>query len=234
VAALDPPQHLWREYIAEITKLEASGGVSADDCNLLRDSPAAKEALMGVTVGGSRAYLDGSVPEILERVRAAERRDAERVAAEERARRVSAEEEGAKRLAEEAAVHASELASVRSAADADRATAKDQRSRQLARYESVGRHVARTVAAMLLAAYLLISLLQLSELSPWKPLGEIDASFIGSPVISVGLVAVLAVGIWLSLTGDGLMTVVRIGEERLANAVAALIRRVVEGADATS
>lgn len=228
-AALNPPEPLWREYVKEISRLEESGSVSSDDCHLLRYSPAAKEALMGITVGGSRAYLEGSVPEILERVRAAERRTAELIAGEERQRRLEVEAKAAQQLFETEANHAAEVAHVRSQAAAEIARAQEVRSTQLARYTRVGNLIARMISLLLLAAYLFVSGLQLYAVSPWKPFGASDAGVLGSPVLGLAALMVLVIGIWLTLTGEGLISLARRGELGVSLWISSRLRRLVEG-----
>jgi hypothetical protein len=228
-AALNPPEHLWREYVKEINKLEGDGTVSSDDCHLLRYSPAAKEALMGITVGGSRAYLEGSVPEILERVRAAERRVAELAAAQERERRVQAEARAAQELSETAQAHAVEMAELETRNALERAKVATDRSRQLQRYDRAGRLVARGAALLLLSAYLLVSALQIYMVSPWKPLGLVDAGLLGSPVVGFGVLAVFVVGLWLNFTGEGLLGLARRSEIAMSVWISAKLRELVEG-----
>jgi hypothetical protein len=229
VAALNPPQHLWREYVSEINKLEESGAVSADDYQLLRYSPAAKEALMGVTIGGSRAFLEGSVPEILDRVRRAERREAEEAASLERQRRQEVEESSARQLASQAEAHELALVQVRADAATERENVAAASAGRFARYDSAGKTIARALRALFLIVYLALSAIQLYQVSPFKPIGELDAGFLSAPPIGIGLLAILLIGAFLAFTGEGVGSLTRRAEDWVARACSDAIYRLVEG-----
>jgi hypothetical protein len=64
-AAMQPPDSLWKLYLAEIARLEDTNNVSADDYYLLRHSTAAKAALMEITRGDASAFAEGTVAEVL-------------------------------------------------------------------------------------------------------------------------------------------------------------------------
>jgi hypothetical protein len=68
-AATRPTERLWRLYIQEIDKLRQRDGVTPDEYYMLRDSMTAESALMEATMGQEEGFTQGTVPEILERVR---------------------------------------------------------------------------------------------------------------------------------------------------------------------
>jgi hypothetical protein len=73
-AAMQPPDHIWRKYLAEAARLQDEGKISADDYYVLRHSLAAKSALMDLTQDTGIAFSEGSVQQVLtiakERLRA--------------------------------------------------------------------------------------------------------------------------------------------------------------------
>jgi hypothetical protein len=68
-AAMTPQDNLWRMYLKEIDKLEKLGDITPDDVYLLRYSQATRVELMEQTLGDDRAFIEGTVPEILDRVK---------------------------------------------------------------------------------------------------------------------------------------------------------------------
>jgi hypothetical protein len=68
-AATQPDEHLWNSYLAEIEKLEKGGQVGSDDYYMLRYSIEAKTALMDLTLGREDAFKEGTIKDILSRVR---------------------------------------------------------------------------------------------------------------------------------------------------------------------
>jgi hypothetical protein len=68
-AAIRPTERLWRLYIQEIDDLRQRDGVTSDEYYMLRNSMAAESALMEATMGQEEGFTQGTVPEILERVR---------------------------------------------------------------------------------------------------------------------------------------------------------------------
>jgi hypothetical protein len=73
-AAMQPPDNLWKMYLAETARLQDQGSISADDYYLLRHSMAAKNVLMDLTQGDDTGFSEGTVQEVLtiakERLRA--------------------------------------------------------------------------------------------------------------------------------------------------------------------
>jgi hypothetical protein len=68
-AATRPTEQLWRLFLAEIEKLNQGGEVTLDEYLMLRHSLGAETALMDVTMGEEKGFTQGTVPEVLERVR---------------------------------------------------------------------------------------------------------------------------------------------------------------------
>lgn len=229
IAALNPPEGLWREYVREISKLEQAGNISSDDCELLRYSPAAKAALMGVTVGGSRAYLEGSVPEILERVRAAERREALEEAARERSLREGVERHAQQSIETQALAHAVEIAAATSEMEKKGIAAEVAYRARQARYLSIGRSVGRALGLSVTGLFMIVAALGLYGVGGLKFAGELP--FSGNPVIGIALLVVGLVGVFLSVTGAGLREYLRPREERVARNIARRIERRFEGGD---
>jgi hypothetical protein len=139
-AAMNPPDGLWRKYLTEIERLRAKGDISDEDYGLLRLSAPARGALMDATLGEADAFTEGTVPQILERARAAARADAEVALEAETKARVEAEREAEWRVREARAEAQATIASF----EAQR-RAQEDRIRTLA--TSAGRWVARTVMA---------------------------------------------------------------------------------------
>jgi hypothetical protein len=68
-AATRPTERLWQLYLQEIDKLRQRSKVTSDEYYMLRNSTAAESTLMEVTMGEEEGFTQGTVPEILERVR---------------------------------------------------------------------------------------------------------------------------------------------------------------------
>jgi len=111
-AALNPPDKLWRRFLAEIRRLHAAGDITDEDVGLLVFSSEARSELVDLTLGEVEAFAEGTVPEVLEAARASARLgvetelsektqefDAERKRREEAERR--AEQEASQRKAAE-------------------------------------------------------------------------------------------------------------------------------------
>lgn len=64
-AATQPPDDLWKSYLAEIHKLRERGVVPEHDYSLLRFSTTAKRAVMDLTKGYGGAFTEGTVAEVL-------------------------------------------------------------------------------------------------------------------------------------------------------------------------
>jgi hypothetical protein len=219
LAVLNPGESLWREYVQEIAKLEAEGRISADDCQLLRYSPAAKVALMGVTIGGSRAYLEGSVPAILERVRAAERRDAEAEAARERTLREEVQARAATDREEQDRTHQLELAQISADLERERHGALTAAERRRARYRMAGRGVALAFRVALLIGFGALAVMGVFAATGVGDLGAFARGITANPIVAWALVLVGIGGVALTATGDGLITLVRPIESRIQGKV---------------
>lgn len=92
-AALHGSGDLWKKYSDEVARLRDGGDISAEDYHLLRFSTVARNALLDATLGSSDAFTEGTVPQILERARAAARKEVEEDLKVEVARRTAAESE---------------------------------------------------------------------------------------------------------------------------------------------
>lgn len=92
-AAMQPDERLWHLYLQEIEKLEKGGKVSADDYYLLRHSLEARSALMELTLGDQDAFVEGTVPDILSRVKEQIRHELQEKLDAEVARETAREEE---------------------------------------------------------------------------------------------------------------------------------------------
>jgi len=68
-ASTQPTDALWRRYLDKISEEEASGRCAADDVFALRYGPEARRQLMEFTQGDEDAITDGTVAEILARVK---------------------------------------------------------------------------------------------------------------------------------------------------------------------
>lgn len=68
-AATQPTEKLWRLYLQELDKLKQKNDVTSDEYYMLRNSVAAESALMEATLGEEEGFTQGTVPEILERIR---------------------------------------------------------------------------------------------------------------------------------------------------------------------
>jgi hypothetical protein len=64
-AAMQPPDYLWKKYLAEVARLQDKDIISADEYYILRHSLAAKSALMDLTRGDETAFSEGTVQEVL-------------------------------------------------------------------------------------------------------------------------------------------------------------------------
>ncbi len=68
-AATRPTEKLWRLYLQELDKLRQKNSVTPDEYYMLRNSAFAESALMEATLGEEEGFTQGTVPEILERIR---------------------------------------------------------------------------------------------------------------------------------------------------------------------
>jgi len=148
-AALNPPDTLWRQYLEEIDRLQKRGDISEDDYYLLRLSLTARNTLMDLTLGGTKAFTEGTLGDVLEAAQAAARAETEATLRAEMAAKQAAEHRAAD--AERSAAEAVE----RSATDAQRKVAEAearleaQRQGHLDRIRTVAARVGRWVALAL-------------------------------------------------------------------------------------
>lgn len=90
-AALNPPDALWGDYLNKINDLLARKEISSEEYDLLRYDPAARNTLMDITLGGERAFTEGTVQEVLEHAKAVVRQETEQKLKEEQQARLQAE-----------------------------------------------------------------------------------------------------------------------------------------------
>ncbi len=126
-AAVQPPEDLWKAYLAEIAKLQERNQISADEYYVLRHSLTAKRILMDLTAGDATAFSEGTVSQILEVAKEHLRADLEERLGQEQRKREAAEN---------TAQHLEEREVGR-------------RDRVRTRAENFGRVLARTVAVVL-------------------------------------------------------------------------------------
>ena len=91
-AAMQPPDTLWKAYLAEIARLEEQGRITTDEYFTLRHSLTAKRALMDLTAGDTAAFTEGTVAEVLRVARESLRADLEEQLARERSKLKDSEE----------------------------------------------------------------------------------------------------------------------------------------------
>lgn len=90
-AALNPPEDVWRKYLAEIRRLTDSGELNEEQVGLLVFSPQARLELMNATDGNVDAFSEGTVQEVLDHARAAARADIQEELEREKEQRARAE-----------------------------------------------------------------------------------------------------------------------------------------------
>jgi hypothetical protein len=90
-AALQPPDALWKVYLAEIARLQESGKITADEYYALRHSLTAKRALMDLTAGDAAAFSEGTVHTVLKVATENIRADLQKTLIEEQQKRRGAE-----------------------------------------------------------------------------------------------------------------------------------------------
>lgn len=120
VAALEPGDRLWEQFLDVLEQSKQQGGVAEEDYALLRYTMSARRALVEETLGDVRDVTLGSVPSILRRARESITRDTQdqiRIAREQqRDAQVAAEAEAERanraetQLQRERLEHATELA----------------------------------------------------------------------------------------------------------------------------
>jgi hypothetical protein len=200
-AAMNPPDHMWRRYLAELDRLESQGDISPQDFHLLRFSLEARNALMDATLGATEAFTEGTVAEVLEKARAAARAEVEGRLAEEVAAREAAE---------------AEAADVRSQLEARR---EEQLHRIAAIAERVG---ARAGLAAMVVGFILIAVVAyLALLFPDLPGGW------WMPIVAAAVVLLTAVSICTLAFGTNLRSATRQLEVAVARRTEAVLRRVV-------
>jgi hypothetical protein len=65
-AALNPPEEVWRKYLAEVRRLQERGALTEEQVGLLLYSPDARLELMNATSGDADALATGTISQILQ------------------------------------------------------------------------------------------------------------------------------------------------------------------------
>jgi hypothetical protein len=162
-AATQPDDALWGRYLSEIQKLRTSETVSADDYFLLRHSLQARSALMDLTLGDEKAFASGTIPEILNVVRADIQRELQETVAEERRLRADAEANAVATVADVKAALSAEKAQVE-------ANLHEIQAREEARRNDVRRRAVRWAHAISRSlAWVALAVLAIGSAStfPW-------------------------------------------------------------------
>lgn len=74
-AATSPDEKLWKLYLNEIDKLEKTGNYSEEDIYYLRHSIDASNLLMEFTLGEPESFTEGTISDILERIKESHQKD---------------------------------------------------------------------------------------------------------------------------------------------------------------
>ncbi|GMV86841.1 MAG: hypothetical protein AMXMBFR80_26950 [Dehalococcoidia bacterium] len=98
-ASTSPNSELWNYYISELDRMEREGQLTAEDFLSLRYTVSARNTLMEVTLGSPAVFAEGTVPQIMNRMREGIREEisaelimTKEALAEEQKRRESAEQ----------------------------------------------------------------------------------------------------------------------------------------------
>ena len=68
-AALNPPDQLWKNYLDQIKRMQDTDKITKNDYYTLRFQISARSTLMDLTYGESESFTEGTITEILERVK---------------------------------------------------------------------------------------------------------------------------------------------------------------------
>jgi hypothetical protein len=111
-AALNPPDDVWRKYLAEIRRLQERNELTEEQVGLLLFSPDARLELMNATSGDPAALATGTISQVLRYAEAAARREVEEELRRERERsaEIEAGAAAARELGEQDLRRAQELA----------------------------------------------------------------------------------------------------------------------------
>jgi len=176
-AALNPSDHLWRLYLEEAQRLQNRGDISEEDYDLLRFSTEARTLLMKTTYGARDAFTEGTIPEVLEKARAAVRAEAEAALEVEREKRLEAE---------------------RRVAAAEAGGVEAQRQAQLDRFRNIGTRVGswvrRVVVGIVLVVLVLCFYATFPEPFPDLP-GELHRFLAPVLIVVLAIVSIVAL-IW--------------------------------------
>lgn len=206
-AALNPPDAIWRKYLAEIRRLQDRGELTEDQVGLLLFSPDARLELMHATSGDVDAFAEGTIAQVLQHAEAAARAEVEDELAEERVRRENAE----------AAIAAEQRGAAEAASKAQKIAAAhaDHLSHVARRVAGAGSWVMFAVSVLLVVAGTVAATQGLFP-SSWS-----EAIPLGSALIALVILGGLASLVW----GWTLLDFRRWLAERLEQPAGRLIRR---------
>lgn len=219
-AATQPPNELWKSYLAEIYQLKSKGVVASHDYTLLRYSTAAKRAVMDITKGDEAAFSEGTVAEVLAIAREQVRADLDA-----ELRQTKSELERRDRLIEEArnsgAVAIQRVSQEHTAVALQLQSALERERDREERLVLKARKWARGVMLLPRAVCLLGLLAGTALTFPWTLPSLYAASF---RYASAGLLAVLFVwNTWSMYFGGAVTTALSRAEDRLAKWIAAFL-----------
>lgn len=217
-AATQPPNELWKSYLAEIYRLKEAGTMASHDYALLRYSSSAKRAVMDITKGDETAFSEGTVQEVL-----AVAREQVRADLDAELRRTKSELEQRELLLEETR-HSGAIAVQRVSQEQDAVTKELQNAleRERARQERTALRSRKWAHRLMLIprAVCFVGLLAGTTLTfPWT-LPRVDAA--AFRYASSGLLATLFVlSVWSMYFGGAVTTALGRVEDRLAKAIEA-------------
>jgi hypothetical protein len=219
-AAIQPPNELWKSYLAEIYRLKETGVMPSHDYALLRYSATAKRAIMDITKGDELAFSEGTVAEVLSVAREQVRADLDA-----ELRRTRSELADRDQLLQDArAAGATDMERASQEHSVVRAELQSAREREREREERTvlkARRVAKWVMLVPRLTCFIGLLLGTALTFPWSLPSVSVASY---RYVSGGLLAVLFVlSIWSMYFGGAVTTILVKAEDRLAKRIAALL-----------
>ena len=222
-AAVNPSGRLWQAYLDEAQRLEAQGGINAEDYFLLRYSVSAKRSLLELTKGSPDAFGPATIPEILDRVRAATRAELEPELAARAREQAREEAVAAANRTGSALVGALSRAE---AAERGLAAADAKRVEREAKYARIGVWSGRLVAGGCIIVLAAVVLAGLFLSLPWPGVNLAPQLHVAGWV----LLAVFFVVAALSLVGGvSLLGMRRSLEVRVARRVERMLLERIEG-----
>ncbi len=220
-AALNPPDKLWRRYLAEIRRLHSAGDITDEDVGLLVFSSEARSELVDLTLGEVDAFAEGTVPEVLEAARASARAGVEAELADR-----SQEADGERKRRETAELRAEAEATERKRAEERSASAHAAHDR---RRQQVAKKIAGVTAWCIFGVLAAVLLLGSTALA----LGDIfgDAPLIVRGPVAAAVVFTLIFGCANAIFGWSAQRVAEVLRDRLHPRIAKILERVLSVED---